>query len=138
MKTKQEQIEEMAKVIANTWLVDLDGDTKDVCEVLDEADIQGIARELYGKGCRIIPEDVVVLTKEELVKTMESGYVYDTTRGNKINLIEMARKLERKETATNFFKDLIRQADFWGETYMWVSYKTLVTVAKQYGVEVEE
>ena len=43
--TEQHQIEEMAKVIGNTWLVDLEGDTKDACEVLDEVDIKGIARE---------------------------------------------------------------------------------------------
>lgn len=102
--TEQEHIEEMSKIIANTWLADLDGNTKDVCEVLDEVDIQCIARELYGKGCRIVSKDTALLTEEELVKTMESGYVYATTKGNKTNLIEMAREVERKETAKRIYE----------------------------------
>lgn len=62
------EIEEMAKVVGNTWLVDLEGDTKDVCEVLDEIDIKGIARELYEQGYRKIPKDSVVLSREEQEK----------------------------------------------------------------------
>ena len=72
MKEQEKQIKEMAKEIGNTWLVDLDGYTIDVCEVLDEADIEGIARELYGKGCRIVPDDAVVLTKEEYESLRQS------------------------------------------------------------------
>lgn len=53
----------------------------------------------------LIPEDTFILTKEELVKTMESGYVYDTTRGNKVNVIEMAREIERKEAVKEFAKN---------------------------------
>ena len=76
--TKQEQIEEMTKIVGNTWLVDLEGDTKDVCEVLDEVDIKGIARELYEKDCRKLPEDSVVLSREEyeMLKSL-----YDTQKG---------------------------------------------------------
>lgn len=55
----------------------------------------------------ILPEGAMILTKEELVKTMESGYVYDTTSGDKINLIEMAREIEREETATEIFSKLL-------------------------------
>lgn len=65
MKDKEKQIEEIAKVIGNTWLVDLEGDTKDVCEVLGEVDIKGIAIELYEKGYRKLPKDSVVLSREE-------------------------------------------------------------------------
>ena len=65
MKEQEKQIKEMAKEIGNTWLVDLEGDTKDVCEVLDEVDIKGIARELYEKGYRKLPKDSVVLSREE-------------------------------------------------------------------------
>lgn len=71
---KQQQIEEMVKEIGNTWLVDLEGDTKDVCEVLDEVDINNIARELYDKNYRKLPKDSVVLSREEyerLVKTAQ-------------------------------------------------------------------
>ena len=68
MKEQEKQIKEMAKEIGNTWLVDLEGNTKDVCEVLDEVDIKDIARELYEKGYRKLPEDSVVLSKEEYEK----------------------------------------------------------------------
>ena len=68
---------------------------------------ESLVKYLMGKNVLKIPDNAVVLTKEELVKTMESGYVYDTTRGNKINLIEMAREIERKETAREIIKDLI-------------------------------
>lgn len=61
------------------------------------------AKELIDE---LFPEGSVVLTKEELVKTLESGYVYDTTKGNKINLIEMAREIERKETKREVLKKL--------------------------------
>ena len=54
----------------------------------------------------LIPDGAKVLTKEELVKTMESGYVYDTTSGDKINLIEMAREIEREETAMEILSEL--------------------------------
>jgi hypothetical protein len=65
MNDKDKMIEEMAKVIGNTWLVDLDGDTKDVREVLDRADIESIAREFYNAGYRKIDKDSVVLTRGE-------------------------------------------------------------------------
>ena len=68
MKEQEKQIKEMAKEIGNTWLVDLEGNTKDVCEVLDEVDINNIARELYDKNYRKLPEDSVVLSKEEYKK----------------------------------------------------------------------
>ena len=68
MKEQEKQIKEMVKEIGNTWLVDLEGNTKDVCEVLDEVDINNIARELYDKNYRKLPEDSVVLSREEYKK----------------------------------------------------------------------
>lgn len=64
------------------------------------------AEALYNAGYRKIPEGTLVLTKEELVKTIESGYVYDTTSGNKINIIEMAREIARKESVKEFAEKL--------------------------------
>lgn len=89
---------------------------------------------LQMKGWQEVPEDAVVLTKEEL-KTM-GKYVDITEDVKKEFKVEMQQV--RKDTATNFFKDLIRQANFHGETDMWFNYERLVTVAKQFGVEVEE
>lgn len=65
--------------------------------------IRLIATKIVNK---YIPEGSVVLTKEELVKTMESGYVYDTTSGDKINIIEIAREIESKETAKEILSEL--------------------------------
>ena len=58
---------------------------------------ESLSKTLIDNNIRKIPDGVVVLTKEELIKAMEEGYIYDTTRGNKINLIEMAREQARKE-----------------------------------------
>lgn len=129
---KQEQAEEIAK------------DLKLIKE-LQASDIYTTnyqeAMALISLGYRKIPEDAVVLTKEELVKTMESGYVYDTTRGNKINLIEMAREIERKETAKKILIllgkgfDEMKMTEF--KNLLW--YKLFCRELKQrYGVEVEE
>lgn len=42
---------------------------------------------------------------------------------------------EKKEMAKNFAKDLLRQANFWGEKdNIWFNYETLKKVAKEYGV----
>lgn len=68
MKEQVRRIEEIAKKIESTWLVDLEGNTKDACEVLDEADIKSIARELYNAGYRKLPENSLVLSKEELAQ----------------------------------------------------------------------
>lgn len=134
--TKKEQIIEMAKAMEDFEL-----------QNTYECDIE-LAGHLYNKGYRKIPEDSVVLSKEEyemLVNQYKNLEIKYSNLSDNYRLCKDANETlkqsvitARKETATNFFKDLIRQADFWGETDMWVSYKTLVTVAKQYGVEVEE
>ena len=129
--TKQEQIDEIAKITANTWLVDLEGDTKDVCEVLDEADIQSIARELYGKGCRIISKDAVLLTKEELDKL----HIFDDEMFERI--LNYEREKGRKETA----KEILNM----GKKLYEMSYhksnampRLIEWIKAEYGVEVEE
>lgn len=57
MNDKEKQIEEMVKVISETWLVDLEGDPHDLSEFLDEVDIERIALELYDAGYRKLSED---------------------------------------------------------------------------------
>lgn len=132
---KQEQIEELAKDLR-------------LIKELQASDIYTTnyqeAVALISLGYRKIPEDAVVLTKKELVKTMESGYVYDTTRGNKINLIEMAREIERKETAKvilnvlyfnlqNGVKGHIAKSNVYYNVM-----SRIQQIAKNYGVEIEE
>lgn len=88
---------------------------------------------LIDDGYQKVPEGAIVLTKEELVKTMENGYVYDTTSGNKINFIEMAREIERKETA----KEILQTLWEWKDRETALSCD-LYELAEKYGVEVEE
>lgn len=104
--------------------------------VYSDFDVEKCAKKIISS---LFPEGAVVLTKEEFVKTMESGYVYDTTKGNKINLIEMAREIERKETAKRIYekakkKKYIDNDDegcYWGAI-------ALDDLADICGVEVEE
>ena len=90
----------MAKEIGNTWLVDLEGNTKDVCEVLDEVDINNIARELYDKNYRKLPEDSVVLSRKEYEK-LKYTWITDSD----------AYKKGCKETVEKIFKMLISELE---------------------------
>lgn len=49
---KEKQIEEMAKDIADVWIVDLDGDVHLLSERLWSDDIYNIANELHNAGYR--------------------------------------------------------------------------------------
>ena len=65
---KQKQIEEMAKDINNTWFVKPNGDICGTNEKLKKNDIQMISQQLICAGYRKIPENAVVLTREEWAK----------------------------------------------------------------------
>ena len=67
------EIEEMAKVIEETWLVDLEGNTFCVNEFLDEVDIKSVARELYNAGYLNV-KDKVVLNNEDYDKLCHLAY----------------------------------------------------------------
>lgn len=128
MKEQEKQIKEMAKEIGNTWLVDLEGNTKDVCEVLDEVDINNIARELYDKNYRKLPEDSVVLSRKEYEK-LKYTWITDSD----------AYKKGCKETAEKIFKMLISKL----ESNQFLSGERIImevdveNLAKQCGVEIE-
>ena len=128
MKEQEKQIKEMAKEIGNTWLVDLEGNTKDVCEVLDEVDINNIARELYDKNYRKLPEDSVVLSREEYEK-LKYTWITDSD----------AYKKGCKETVEKIFKMLISKL----ESNQFLSGKRIImevdveNLAKQFDVEIE-
>ena len=130
MKDNEKQIEETAKIIGNTWLVDLEGDTKDVCEVLDGVDIKGIARELYEKGYRKLPEGSVVLSREEICELK-----YQSEED-----FSKAYDLGSKETAEKIFKMLISKLD----SNQFLSGKRIImevdveNLAKQFDVEIKE
>ena len=128
MKEQEKQIKEMAKEIGNTWLVDLEGNTKDVCEVLDEVDINNIARELYDKNYRKLPEDSVVLSRKEYEK-LKYTWITDSD----------AYKKGCKETVEKIFKMLISKL----ESNQFLSGKRIImevdveNLAKQFDVEIE-
>ena len=129
MKEQEKQIKEMAKEIGNTWLVDLEGNTKDVCEVLDEVDINNIARELYDKNYRKLHEDSVVLSREEICE-LKCQAEEDFNK---------AYDLGSKETAEKIFKMLISKLD----SNQFLSGKRIImevdveNLAKQFDVEIE-
>lgn len=128
MKEQEKQIKEMAKEIGNTWLVDLEGNTKDVCEVLDEVDINNIARELYDKNYRKLPEDSVVLSRKEY-EELKYTWITDSD----------AYKKGCKETAEKIFKMLISKL----ESNQFLSGERIImevdveNLAKQFDVEIE-
>ena len=122
--TKQEQINKIAEeLLAYQPLIDI-----------PFKQFYKVARAIVDLGYRKVDKDSVILTKEELVKTMESGYVYNTTRGNKINLIEMARKIERKETA----KEILNKINEYNLNYNWDLKEEFIKLCKDYSVEVDE
>lgn len=140
---KQHQIEEIAKVIGNTWLVDLEGDTKDVCEVLDEIDIKGIARELYEQGYRKLPEDSVVLTKKEY-EQLKQTIISQSEESTKL-CTHLTQKIidTRKETAEKIFTELLKEKELidlgCGDgTYEYIAVDDLKDLAKQYSIEIKE
>ena len=137
MKNNEKQIEEMAKVIGNTWLVDLEGDTKDVCEVLDEVDIKGIARELYEKGYRKLPENSVVLSKEELNKKYVSRDTYDA----EIEYRKVLEKRVNKVTAEKIYlqaKAIVDATKHMAQGREYIHINALKEIIKNCGIEIKE
>lgn len=122
--TKQEQINKIAEeLLAYQPLIDIPFEQ-----------FYKVARAIVDLGYRKFDKDSIILTKEKLVKTMESGYVYDTTRGNKINLIEIAREIERKETA----KEILNRINEYNLNYNWDLKEEFKKLCKDYDVEVED
>lgn len=115
MKTKQEQIEEMAKIVDEMYNV--------YTTTADD-----IAEGIYNAGYRKIPENAVVLTKEEYI---------DLSRNYVREQIEQARKKTAKEILLLLGKgyDETEKTEF--NNLQW--YKEFCRELKhRYGVEVEE
>ena len=114
---KQEQIEEMEKIIDELYNV-YDTPPGD------------IAKGIYNAGYRKIPENVVVLTKEEYI---------DLSRNYVTEQIEKARK----ETAKEIINEIVYCARINTKAVDGVINKNsfvecVEVLAKKYGVEVEE
>ena len=74
---KEQQIEEMAKDINNTWFVKSNGDICATNIKLKKNDIKMIAHQLVLENYRKLPEDSVVLLREEYEKLKS---LYDTQK----------------------------------------------------------
>lgn len=122
---KQEQIEEMAKLINSKKIYPCEDDVH--CENCFCAD-KDTAEKLYNAGYRKIPENAVVLTKEEYI---------DLSRNYVTEQIEKARKKTAKEILLLLGKgyDETEKTEF--NNLQW--YKEFCRELKhRYGVEVEE
>lgn len=114
---KQEQIEEMTKER---------NEIKDIMKLLDKCVSLNpmckseVASVLYGNKYRKIPENAVVLTKEEYI---------DLSRNYVTEQIEQARKKTAKEILQEWVDD---------NSSMGLDNTFVKNIAKKYGVEVEE
>ena len=117
MKDKQEQIEEMEDIISCCW------------------NTISAAKKLYNAGYRKLPEDGVVLSREELSKKYVSRDTYDA----EIKYRKVLEKRALKETAEKIFKMLISKL----ESNQFLSGKRIImevdveNLAKQFDVEIE-
>ena len=107
---KQEIIEEMARIIAFDLCPNRSVHAKWGEEAQCYSDnnfaectkIKNVVDKLYNAGYRKIPENAVVLKREEY----DDMFSFKTTRGGFYNILDTVRKVERKETAEKFAERL--------------------------------
>ena len=147
MKTKQEQIEEMKTLLLETYVEWLDKPTTDKKPNLYDTD----ANKLYNAGYRKIPENAVVLTKEDYEDLKVAADNYDPFWFCSFGGCEGARKgckddcemsifvQERKKTAKEILNGMLKK--MYKLTGCGVPYHVKAFIkefAKEYGVAVEE
>ena len=130
MKDKEKQIEEMAKVIKSANEINCIR-TCDNCNYYNDDSkciSFGQAIALYEQGYRKLPENSVVLSREEYekLKMLEEGHI---TCEDVLEFVEKARK----ETAEKII-NMLKQPPYIDFIESWV----LEDVAKQFGVEIKE
>ena len=114
---KEQQISEMAKIVDEMYNV--------YTTTADD-----IAEGLYNAGYRKIPENAVVLTKEEYI---------DLSRNYVTEQIEQVRKKTAKEILQALYDKCYEITDETGESMgNFVVDDDILCLAKHYGVEVEE
>lgn len=128
---KQKQIEEMAKDYYG-YSIDL------------EEDCKFVATEMYDKGHRKIPENAVVLTREEYDELKQAKILLEF-REETIKYLEEANirysealENKSKETAEKILKPLYDACkdDSYGQVV--VDFAILERLAKQFGVKIKE
>ena len=134
--TDKQQVEEITRVLRETLYklyYGIDADNIPLSEV---------AKALYLLDYRRVPENAVVLTKEEFWKLSNKF-----SKKELDEIVDFHKNKTRKETAKEIFNKLRKQStksflDYEGnichldEEY--VSMREIEAVLKQYGVEVEE
>lgn len=119
----------MAKDINNTWFVKSNGDICGTNVKLKKNDIKMIAHQLVLEGYRKLPEDSIVLSREEYEK-LKYTWITDSD----------AYKKGCKEMAEKIFKMLISKL----ESNQFLSGERIImevdveNLAKQFDVEIEE
>ena len=142
MTDKEKQIEEMANIIQNAC------NKCNECELYNTdmfKDVKGVdcvnlkqALNIYNAGCRIIYEDSVVLSKEELeiIKSERFNDGKITAKGYfEHYVLSQELEKERKETAKailKMFKDYLKYS--WTKSVDFVYHE----IEKHFSVEVEE
>ena len=128
--TKQEQIEEMGKVMPEKIKDPLDNSRY---IIFGKSLRREIARIYYNAGYRKLPENSVVLSKGAYESLLTKA------KANVVNAIEI-----RKETAEKFAKDLLSVWDIlekWSEKYYephsGITPAHIKECAKQFDVEIE-
>ena len=131
--TKKEQVKQMAKERS---------EIKDIMKLLDKcvslkpACIAEVATVIYDNNYRKIPEDSVVLSREEY----EKGIIERESMRNQIAELFNDREQASKETAEKVFKMLISKL----ESNQFLSGKRIImevdveNLAKQFDVEIKE
>lgn len=117
--TKQEQIEEMAKDIVR----------------IAGLDVYGKAEELVNLGYRKLPEDSVVLSREEYKRLLDNAIRVD------MEYLDHELAKTRKETAKEILQrlyDKCYEVQGLREGYAHIIPLDILILAKEYGVEVEE
>ncbi len=105
---KEQQIEEIAKDINNTWFVKSNGDICGTNVKLKKNDIKMIAHQLVLEGYRKLPEDSVVLSREEQEKIL-------TATEKRIKELKKQILQARKETAEKILTELLDFVNGWFE-----------------------
>jgi hypothetical protein len=119
MKDKEKQIEEMAQC------KNFSGMTCSECKVRAGCDRYTLAEELYEQGYRKLPEDSVVLSREELNKIQA-------------NFFDSGIKYGSKETAEKILTIIGNMLDECDDRFKLKDYQWHKNLCKQFGVEIKE
>ena len=131
--TKQEQIEEMGKVMPEKIKDPLDNSRY---IIFGKSLRREIARIYYNAGYRKLPEDSVVLSREEYNLLINIKKFFETadgeiSAGNLLVYLKEFKEQERKETA----EKILKAFEYCNDTNFYAKWLEL---CKQFGVEIKE